>query len=181
MQDKHIKMKPSNILRVWSGLFTIGGTFVCAFLAWQGLKFNSSYSLLYLGTGVFLFPFFANMMFWGLPAYIPGKVIFEIIPGENGIIKSKNKVVPIREINDIEMVRNILTLYNSIRIKTTDGKNIYIKTYNVIPDYGFFEAIDNYAFPYMNPYAKEVWNRKIENNQLLKDLNFVRKDHKIDQ
>ncbi|MEK3806272.1 DUF5381 family protein [Bacillus sp. FSL H8-0547] len=180
-QYQPIKIKPSNGLRIWSGLATIGGTAACVFLIIQGLKFNSSYSILYLGTGLMFLPFMANLMFWGLPAYIPGKILFEITRGENGVIRSNNKSVPIREINDIEMVRNNFTLYNNIRISTTHGKTVYIKTYNVLMEYSFVEAIDNYAYPYMNPYAKEVWDRKVENNQYLKDMDYVRKNHKIDQ
>ncbi|MGX1195387.1 DUF5381 family protein [Metabacillus sp. SLBN-84] len=172
-----IKIRPLNFLRVWSGLFTMGGTAACAFLAWQGIKFSSAYSLIYLGTGLFLFPYFANMAFWGLPAYIPGKVLFEIIPGEDGLVKYKKNTIPIKEIKEIELARNILTLFNNIRITTTNGKTHYIKTYNVISEITFVKNFDNYVFPYMNPLAKEVWNRKMENSQFLEDVRYVRKNH----
>ncbi|MDX8289282.1 DUF5381 family protein [Metabacillus indicus] len=172
-----IKVCPLNFLRVWSGLATWGGTAACAFLAWQGIKFESPYSLIYLSTGVFLFPYLANMMFWGLPAYIPGAVLFEIIPGEDGFIKYKKNTIPIKDINEIDLARNILTLFNNIRITTTNGKTHYIKTYNVIGEITFVKNFDNYVFPYMNPLAKEVWNRKMENSQFLEDVRYVRKDH----
>ncbi|MGP1909690.1 DUF5381 family protein [Metabacillus sp. JX24] len=76
MQDNHIKIKPLNFLRLWSGLATMGGAAACAFLVVQGIKFNSSYSILYLGTGLLFLPYMENMAFWGLPAYIPGKNSF---------------------------------------------------------------------------------------------------------
>lgn len=162
-------------MRVWSGLFTIGGVLVCLFLIIQGFKFNSSYSILYIGTGLIFLPIMSYLTFWGLPGFKPGKILFKIIPGDNGEIISNKFTVPIRDIKEIDLERNRFTLYNNIVINTFNNRSFVIKTYNVLNDYRFYATIDEYVYPFLSVEAREIWDRRISNNQLLKDLNFERK------
>ncbi len=75
----------------------------------------------------------------------------------------------------IDLERNRFTLYNNIVINTFNNRSFVIKTYNVLNDYRFYATIDEHVYPFLCIEAKEIWDRRISNNQLLKDLNFERK------
>lgn len=162
-------------MRVWSGLFTIGGVAVCLFLIIQGFKFNSSYSILYIGAGLIFLPIMSYLTIWGLPGFIPGKILFRIFSGEHGKITSKKVSVNLFDIRDIDLERNRFTLYNNVVITTNDNQKRVIKTYNVLNDFTFYERIDEFVYPYMNPEAKRAWDHKVSNHDLLQSLKFERK------
>ncbi|MGD6796121.1 DUF5381 family protein [Metabacillus indicus] len=173
--EAEVKIKPSTFMRAWSGLFTIGGTAVCLFLIFQGFQFSSAYSILYIGAGVIFLPIMSYLTVWGLPGFLPGKVLFSIYPGENGTIVSKKISIKLSDIQDIDLERNRFTLYNNVAVKTTNRKKYVIKTYNALNDFTFYERIDEFVYPYMNPEAKKTWDHKVSNHDLLKSLKFERK------
>ncbi|UQX53217.1 YfjD family protein [Cytobacillus pseudoceanisediminis] len=97
VQDKdHITIKSSNIMYVLVSLATVGFLIACIFLIVHGLKFDSKYSLFYLGGGIIFTPFYLYITLWNLPGLIPGKILLSITPGENGVIKSKKVLFQLR-------------------------------------------------------------------------------------
>ncbi|WP_110926230.1 DUF5381 family protein [Bacillus massiliglaciei] len=70
MPDKSpLKVEALLFLRVWLFLSTAGGIFASLFLIIGGLQFDSKYSLLYLGAGIFTMPYglLTTMFVW--PAF----------------------------------------------------------------------------------------------------------------
>ncbi|WP_243290991.1 DUF5381 family protein [Bacillus sp. FJAT-47783] len=175
-----IKVKGSKFMYGWSALFNLGGIGSCIFILFNGLKFESNYSLLYIGGGLFLFPIFIYLTLWHLPGFKPGKVLFTIVPGEEGKIVTKKHTVPIKQIREIDLIRNPFNLMMEVVIKTYHNKAIKIKTYNILPQVRFFDTVDLYVFPYMCKEARKAWNKKITENELLRDLNHERKQKNID-
>lgn len=181
VQDKdHITIKGSNIMYVLVSLATVGFLIACIFLIVHGLKFDSKYSLFYLGGGIIFTPFYLYITLWNLPGLIPGKILLSIIPGENGVIKSKKGIVPIKDIRNIDLVRNPLNLINDIVIETFNDQKMKIRTYNLIGDFRYQIIVDQYIYPYMTENAKKVWDRKVDLEHLRKEARYERKEPKID-
>lgn len=132
---------------IWVFLATVVFLVACTFLIVQGLKFDSKYSLFYIGGGIIVTPFYLYRTLWHLPGLIPGKILLSIIPGENGVIKTKNVTVPIIHIRNIDLVRNPLNLINDIVIETFHNKKIKIRTYNLIGVERYQIIVDQYIYP----------------------------------
>ncbi|MEK3856532.1 DUF5381 family protein [Cytobacillus sp. FSL H8-0458] len=173
-------IKGSKFMYVWIFLATVGFLLACIFLIIHGLKFNSKYSFLYLGGGIVFTPFYLHLTIWSLPGFMPGKVLFKIVPGEKGTVNAKKNTVPISNIRNINLVRNPLNLINDIVIETLDGQKIKIRTYNLLDDGDFQVIVDQYIFPYMNDNARKVWDRKIDLDKLREEDNYVRQEHRIE-
>ncbi|MDA6131190.1 DUF5381 family protein, partial [Escherichia coli] len=73
--------------------------------------------------------------------------MLSITPGENGVIKSKKGIVPIKDIRNIDLVRNPLNLINDIVIETFNDQKIKIRTYNLIGDFRYQIIVDQYIYP----------------------------------
>ncbi|MEM5017392.1 DUF5381 family protein [Metabacillus indicus] len=170
-----VHIKGSKFMYVWMLLATFGGLAACVFLIANGLKFDSKYSLFYLGGGILLSPVFLYLTLWSLPGFVPGKVLLSLTEGPNGSVKSKNKNIPFTSIKNIRFVRNPLNLINDIVIETYDGKITKIRTYNQLDDTDFAVLVDQYIYPHMNQDAKTVWDRHVNLDQLFEDAKYERK------
>lgn len=179
-EENTIFIKGSKFYYVLMFLATVGFLIGCVFLIINGLKFNSKYSLFYLGGGILFTPFYLYLTLWSLPGFIPGKILFKIIPGEGGRVISNKGTVPIKNIQDISFVRNPLNLINDIVIQTFDDKKIRIRTYNLLDELVYEMMVDQYIYPYMHEHAKQVWDRKINLERLSKEARYERKEPKID-
>ncbi|UAC49900.1 YfjD family protein [Bacillus aquiflavi] len=175
-----IKIKGSKFMYVLIFLATVGFLIACLFLIIHGFKFDSKYSLLYIGAGFILTPFYLYITLWSLPGLIPGKVLFTIVPGENGTVISKKGTILIKNIRNIDMVRNPLNLINDLVIETFDDKKIKIRTYNLLDDTEYQVIVDRYIFPYMTENARKVWDRKINLELLREEENYERQEQKFD-
>ncbi len=173
-------IKGSKFMYVWMFLATVGFLLACIFLIIHGLKFNSKYSVLYLGGGLVFTPVMLYLNLWSLPGFIPGKVLFSIVPRENGTVKANRREVPIKNIRNIDLVRNPLNLINDIVIETYDDKKVKIRTYNLLDDCDFQIIVDQFIYPYLTENSRKVWDRKIDLDKLRKEDNYVRRDHKIE-
>jgi hypothetical protein len=171
-----IIVKASKLMYIWVFLATVGFLAACILLIVHGLKFDSKYSLLYIGGGIIFTPFYLYLTLWHLPGLIPGKILLSIIPGENGVIRTKKDTVPIINIRNIDLVRNPLNLINDIVIETFNDKKIKIRTYNLIEDYPYQIIVDQYIYPYLTENAKKVWDRKINLDHLRKEVNYERQE-----
>lgn len=165
---------------VWGFLATVGFLAACIFLIIHGLKFNSKYSLIYLGGGIILTPIYLYLTLWTLPGLMPGKVLFKIFPGEKGTVHTKKDMVLINNIRDINLVRNPLNLINDIVIETFHDKKIKIRTYNLLGDLDYELIVDQYIYPYMTENAKKVWDRKVNLERLRDVARYERKETKFD-
>ncbi|MFE4524571.1 DUF5381 family protein [Cytobacillus firmus] len=179
-KNDEIIVKGSNIMYVLVSLATAGFLIACIFLIVHGLKFDSKYSLFYLGGGIIFTPFYLYITLWNLPGLIPGKTLLSIIPGENGLIKSKKGTVPIKDIRNIDLVRNPLNLINDIVIETFNDKKFKIHTYNLIGDFRYQIIVDQFIYPYMTENAKKVWDRKINLESLRQQANYERQEPKAE-
>ncbi|UAC49898.1 YfjD family protein [Bacillus aquiflavi] len=176
-----IKIKGTKFMYVLIFLTTVGSLIACLFLIIHGFKFDSKYSLLYIGAGFIYTPFCLNLTLWHLPGLIPGKVLFTIVPGENGTVISKKGTVLIKKIRNIDMVRNPFNLINYLVVETFDDKKIKISTYNLIlGDTDYQVIVDRYIFPYMTESARKVWDRKINLELLREEENYERQEQKFD-
>ncbi|URM35070.1 YfjD family protein [Cytobacillus firmus] len=172
-KDERIVIKGSKFMYVWMLLATVGFLIACIFLITHGLKFNSKYSFIYLGGGIVLTPFYLYLTLWSLPGLIPGKVLFSIIPGEDGKLILKRKEISIKNIQNINLVRNPLNLINDIIIETFNDKKFRIRTYNLLAEMDYEMIVDKYLYPYMTENTRKVWDRKV-------NLEILRQELKID-
>ncbi|USK34275.1 YfjD family protein [Bacillus sp. F19] len=179
-EPSFIKIRAPLLMYLWMGLFIFGGLTACYLLITYGLKFESDYSLIYLGGGLILSPFFIYEALWALPGFIPGKVLFILYKGENGSIVSKKKTVQFKNIRNINFKRNPLNLFNEVIVETYDNKSVKFKTYNLLHEVNFYDIVDEHIFPNMTDEVKIAWNRKISDDQFLKSMNYERKNHKAD-
>ncbi|QNF27336.1 MULTISPECIES: DUF5381 family protein [Metabacillus] len=179
-ENEVVHIKGSKFMYWWMFLATLGFLIACIFLIIHGLKFNSKYSLFYLGGGIILTPFYLYLTLWSLPGFIPGKVLLTIVQGGNGKIKSKKGTVFIKNIRNIDLVRNPLNLINDVVVETFDDKKIKIRTYNILDDLGYQMMVDQYIYPYMTENARKVWDRKVDLDKLLKIAKYERQEQKID-
>ncbi|XQY91601.1 DUF5381 family protein [Metabacillus sp. HB246100] len=171
-----LHIKGSKFMYAWMTLVIFGGVFSCLFLIKQGLLFKSNYSLIYLGGGVVFLPIMMYLTLWILPGFIPGKVLLSIVSKENGVVKYKNKMLLIKDIRNIDLIRNPLNLINDIVIESFDGKKLKIRTYNLIDELDYEVMVDKYIYPYMADNAKKVWDRKVNLELLHDEVKYVRKD-----
>ncbi|APH06906.1 hypothetical protein A9C19_01350 [Bacillus weihaiensis] len=158
----------------WMTLVVFGGVFSCLFLIKQGLLFDSNYSLIYLGGGVVFLPIMMYLTVWILPGFMPGKVLLSIVPKENGIVQYKKKTVLIKDIRNIDLVRNPLNLINDIVIESFNGDKLKIRTYNLLDDIDYEIVVDKYIYPYLTETAKEVWDRKVNLEKLQRIAKYER-------
>ncbi|MCM3705269.1 MULTISPECIES: DUF5381 family protein [Cytobacillus] len=179
-KNDEIIVKGSNIMYVLVFLATAGFLIACIFLIVHGLKFDSKYSFLYLGGGIIFTPFYLYITLWNIPGLIPGKTLLSIKLGENGVIKSKKGMIPIKDIRNIDLVRNPLNLINDIVIETFNDKKYKIRTYNLIGDLRYQIIVDQYIHPYMTENAKKVWDRKVNLERLRDVARYERKETKFD-
>ncbi|MEH7355321.1 DUF5381 family protein [Neobacillus drentensis] len=179
-ENEAIKIKGSKFMYVWMFLATAGFLIACLYMIIHGLKFDSKYSLFYLVGGFIFTPFYLYLTFWHLPGLIPGKVLLTIVPRENGTVLSKKGTVFIKNIRNIDMVRNPLNLINDIVIETFDDKKVKFRTYNLLDDTEYQVIVDRYIFPYMTENARKVWDRKINLELLRKEENYERQEQKFD-
>ncbi|MEH7574448.1 DUF5381 family protein, partial [Cytobacillus firmus] len=152
----------------------------CIFLIVHGLKFNSKYSFFYLGGGIIFTPFYLYITLWCLPGFKPGKVLLTIVPGDKGTVIGKRSTVSIKNIRNIDLIRNPINLINDIVIETFDDKKVKIRTYNLLDDGDFQVIVDQYIFPYMTENSRKIWDRKIDLDKLREEDNYVRREHKIE-
>ncbi|APH06907.1 hypothetical protein A9C19_01375 [Bacillus weihaiensis] len=171
-----LNIKGSKFMYAWMTLVIFGGVFSSLFLIKQGLLFESNYSLIYLGGGVVFLPIMLYLTLWILPGFMPGKVLLSIVPKENGVVKYKNKMFLIKDIRNIDLIRNPLNLINDIVIESFDGKKLKIRTYNLIDELDYEVMVDKYIYPYMTDNAKKVWDRKVNLELLHEEVKYVRED-----
>ncbi|MBU8733197.1 YfjD family protein [Cytobacillus oceanisediminis] len=179
-KNEGIFIKGSKFMYVWMFLATVGFLIACIFLITHGLKFNSKYSFIYLGGGIVLTPFYLYLTLWSLPGLIPGKILFSIIPGEDGKLILKRKEISIKNIQNINLVRNPLNLINDIIIETFNDKKFRIRTYNLLAEMDYEMIVDKYLYPYMTENTRKVWDRKVNLEILRQELKYERKEQKID-
>ncbi|MCM3705268.1 MULTISPECIES: DUF5381 family protein [Cytobacillus] len=182
VQEKEdaVIIKGSKFYYVLMFLATAGFLIACIFLIIQGFKFNSKYSLFYLGGGIILTPFYLYLTLWSLPGLIPGKVLFSIIPGEDGKLIMNKKDISIKNIKDINLVRNPLNLINDIIVVTFNDNKFKIRTYNLLAEMDYEMIVDKYLYPYMIENSRKVWDRKVNLELLRAELKYDRKEQKID-
>ncbi|WLR41450.1 DUF5381 family protein [Bacillus carboniphilus] len=172
-----VHIKGSKFYYVNVFLFTVGFSIGMLLVIRHGLKFESNLSLLWVTGGVILFPFFLYLTLWCLPGLIPGRVLFSIKPEE--MIIYKNKKVLMNTIRNVDLIRNNFNLINYIIIETFEGKRIRIPTYNILPDIVYLLIIDQYVYPYMTDQSKQVWDRKVDLDYMLKVARYTREEQKI--
>ncbi|WP_273124238.1 DUF5381 family protein [Bacillus weihaiensis] len=175
-----LNIKGSKFMYAWMTLVIFGGVFSCLFLIKQGLLFESNYSLIYLGGGIVFLPIMLYLMLWILPGFMPGKVLLSIVPKENGIVKYKNTTVLMKDIQNIDLIRNPINLINDIVIESFDGDKLKIRTYNLLDDIDYEIVVDTYIYPYLTKNAQEVWNRKVNLEKLQRIAKYERGQQNFD-
>ncbi|WP_226670457.1 DUF5381 family protein [Metabacillus litoralis] len=179
IENDVINIKGSKFMYVWMLLATVGFLIGCLILIINGLKFDSYYSLFYLGGGLIFTPFYLYITLWSLPGFIPGKVLLTIMRGENGMIRWKKGTVYIKNIRNIALVRNPFNLINDIVIETFDNRVIKIRTYNLINDLAYQMMVDQYIYPYMTENSRMVWDRKVDLIKLKEVARYERAEQKM--
>ncbi|WP_273124233.1 DUF5381 family protein [Bacillus weihaiensis] len=179
-QEEMIHIKGSKFMYAWMAVFTFGGIFASLFIISEGFSFESKYSLFYIAGGISILPIFIYLTVWALPGFKPGKVLLTIIPRENGVVESKNRTVLIKDIRNIDLIRNPLNLINDIVIESFDGRKFKIRTYNLLDDLDYEIVVDTYIYPYLTKNAQEVWNRKVNLEKLQRIAKYERGQQNFD-
>ncbi|APH06908.1 hypothetical protein A9C19_01410 [Bacillus weihaiensis] len=169
-----LHIKGSKFMYAWMTVFVFGSLSACIFLIGEGFSFQSNYSLIYLGTGIAFLPYMSYLAIWFLPGFKIGKILFSVVPKENGIVIYKNRKVLIKDIRTIDLVRNPLNLINDIVIESLDGEKLKIRTYNLLDDIDYDIVVDRYIYPYLTEDAQEVWNRKVNLEKLQRIAKYER-------
>lgn len=169
-----VKIKGSKFYYGILAAFILGGLLGTGYLIIEGLKFSSTFSILWIGGGFIFFPIFLYLFLWFLPGLIPGKVLISLVQGENGYIVTKKGNVSFQNIQQINLVRNSLNLVNSIVIETFDRKVYKIPTYDLVDEVDYAVIVDKYIFPHMTSEAKAVWDRKVNLEKLYNEVKYER-------
>ncbi|WP_110926231.1 DUF5381 family protein [Bacillus massiliglaciei] len=164
-----------NPLKVEARFYEIVGLFLATtgmglgslVLIIAGLQFDSKYSLLYLGAGIFTSPYglVTTMLVW--PAFTrKGKWLYTLTKGPDGQIISRKQSVYYKDIKKIRLGSSSLIrgiFFKDVIIETFQGKRVVIPAYNIIGHFEFNQHVKEYILPYMRKEARVVWQRKFEN------------------
>ncbi|NPC94632.1 YfjD family protein [Bacillus sp. WMMC1349] len=157
-----IKVKSRIFLRIWGFLGSAGIGLAGLWLFVEALKFESKYSIFYLGGGLLgiVYGFITFLIF--CPAFTKkGDVIFNIIEGKDGRLFSGKKVVELKNIKSIRMGRHRYSFKGiflmDILIETHENKVVRIPTYNILPEPEFYKAVELHILPYLTEATREDW------------------------
>ena len=84
-----------------------------------------------------------------LSVILSGKALFTV---EDGQLKGRKKIVPIREIKDIYLGGSSFTY---ITVRTLTNKKINLSTYNLVPEEPVNHLIETYVIPQVNMELKK--------------------------
>ncbi|WP_224773361.1 DUF5381 family protein [Metabacillus idriensis] len=154
--------------------FILGGLLGTSYLIFDGLKFSSAFSFLWIVGGFIFFPIYLYLFIWFLPGLIPGKVLISLFQGNDGYLVTKKGNISFKQIRNIDLVRNPLNLVNNMVIETFDGRVIKIPTYDLIDDTDFAVIVDKYIFLHLTPEAKQVWDCKVNLDKLYENVKYER-------
>jgi hypothetical protein len=166
-----IHVKSKLFMRIWMFVATAGSGLVCLWMFLDGLKFESRYSLIYILVG-FFGTTFGLITFLSIARIFTrkGRVVFSILPGENGKIISRKQSVYLKDIKNIELKQEFklnrprTLFFEDLIIRTSNNKIIRIPTYNLLVDRDFQQNVENYALPFMAKEAQQDWKRRYEKN-----------------
>ncbi|MBS2970637.1 DUF5381 family protein [Metabacillus sp. KIGAM252] len=168
IKENIVEIRTKNFHIIWGLLATLG-TFIASLILFiQGIKFESSYSLIYIATSFIGMPFGLITFLWGAPGFFSKrKTILIINKGKTLASAVKNKrTVNISDIKEIRMDRHFFSLsgiiYEDIIIITRSGKRKRIPSYNLVGPVVFDRFVRDYILPYMDEKDREVW---LQNNK----------------
>ncbi|MGM0923959.1 MAG: DUF5381 family protein [Bacillota bacterium] len=170
-----VSIKGSKFYYAILAAFILGGLFGTGYLIFEGLKFSSAFSILWVVGGFIFFPIFLYLFLWFIPGLIPGRILISLVQGESGYLKTKKGNVLFTAIKQIELKRNTLNLINSIVIETFEQKVYKIPTYDLIDEVDYAVIVDKYMYPHMTAESKMVWDRKVNLDKLFKEVKYERK------
>ncbi|MGN9867116.1 YfjD family protein [Bacillus swezeyi] len=177
-KKRTIEVKSRMFFRVWAFAGTAGIGLVGIWLFFEAVKFESKYSLLYLGAGMLgmIYGLITSLMIF--PAFTKrGSVIFSIIEGEDGRLFSGKKSVNIK---DIKMGRHRYSpkgiFFMDVLIQTRANGLVRIPTYNILPEPEFYKAVELHLLQYMTEEARADWIGQFTEAQRKAYLNTFHKD-----
>lgn len=135
-------------------------------LFFQGIKFESSYSLFYIAGSLIGIPYGLITFLWSYRAYGKKGLLFSIKPGENGQIISRKVSVNIKDIREIKIIQEFkiykprTMFFSDLTIRTNQNKIIRIPTYNILSFRDFRYHVEKYILPYTTPDAQQDWKKR---------------------
>ncbi len=93
--------------------------------------------------------FFGSALLKLLSVILSGKALFTV---EDGQLKGRKKIVPIRESKDIYLGGSSFTY---ITVRTLTNKKINLSTYNLVPEEPVNQVIETYVIPQVNMELKK--------------------------
>ncbi|MED1737955.1 YfjD family protein [Bacillus swezeyi] len=157
-----IEVKSRIFFRIWAFAGTAGIGLVGIWLFFEAVKFESNYSLLFLGAGLLGMIYGLITFLMIFPAFTKrGSVIFSIVEGEDGRLFSGKKSVNIKDIKSIKMGRHRYSpkgiFFVDVLIQTNANGLVRIPTYNILPEPEFYKAVELHILPYITEEARADW------------------------
>ncbi|AZB44515.1 hypothetical protein CEF21_20705 [Bacillus sp. FJAT-42376] len=136
-------------------IVTILVILICIWFTYDSLFSGSNYRLLgFLGGGAGTFFGFYFLIHSAPVFFRKDKTLFEIVPGPDGRIQSKDNYVEMKDIKDVRIQHKGVSLrswlYYDLVIFTKQNKKIRIKTYNVLHEQDFMPYKRDYITPFIN-------------------------------
>jgi len=134
-----------------SGLMTAAGLFTLFYIVPNTGFLRGFFGII---IGIIATLFFGSVLLRILSVVLNGKTLFTV---EDGKLKGRKKVIPIREIKDIHWGGSS---FRYILVKTQNNKNIKLSTYNLVNEQPVNHVIETYVIPYANPELKNNWEKR---------------------
>ncbi|MCC3357867.1 DUF5381 family protein [Bacillus sp. REN16] len=134
-----------------SGLMTAAGLFTLFYIVPNSGILRAFLAII---IGIIGTLFFGSILLRILSVLLTGKALFTV---EDGNLKGRKNVIPIREIKDIYWGGASLKY---IMVKTLNNKKIKLSTYNLVSEQPVNHVIETYVIPYANPELRNNWEKR---------------------
>lgn len=133
------------------GLMTIASLFILFYIVPNSSIIRGFFGLI---IGIIGTLFCGSILLKVLSVILTGKALFTV---EDGNLKGRKKVIPIKEIQDIYWGGASLKY---IKVKTLSNKKIKLSTYNLVSEQPVNHVIETYVIPQANPELKSNWEKR---------------------
>lgn len=134
-----------------SGLMTVSGLFILFYIVPDTSIVKGFFGII---IGIIGTLFFGSILLKLLTVLFNGKALFTV---ENGNLRGRKKVIPIKEIKDIYWGGASLRY---IIVRTMSNQKIKLSTYNLVSEQPVNRVIENYVIPRANSELKTNWQKR---------------------
>lgn len=133
------------------GIMTIASLFILFYIVPNSSIIRGFFGII---IGIIGTLFCGSILLKIISVLLTGKALFTV---EDGNLKGRKKVIPIREIKDIYWGGASLKY---IKVETLNNKKIKLSTYNLVSENPVNHVIETYILPHANPELKSNWEKR---------------------